>query len=130
MTGKMIKDVVIGVIGGEYSIDEGASKLSMNKLDFERLLNAWENAQQAWGKMLRIAIISEIKNGKTDEEIMENLGCSESELERNKRLLGRTLEAIREVKEGRKTPACGSCVAGVYISEFVKMMEQEEKRDE
>ena len=125
MTIQTIKDIIIDVIEGNCSIAEGAKALEMSVIDFERLLNAWEDAQQAWGRMLRIAIISEIKNGKTDDEIMENLSCSEAEVERNKRLLGRTLEVFEEVRAGKKTPGCGSCVARVYISDFMKMMEQE-----
>lgn len=125
MTIQTIKDVIIDVLEGNCSIDEGAEALEMSVIDFERLMNAWEDAQQAWGRMLRIAIISEIKRGKTDGEIMKNLGCSEKELERNRCLLGRTLDAIERVREGQQTPGCGSCVARVYISEFAKMMEQE-----
>lgn len=125
MTIQTIKDVIIDVIEGNCSIAEGAKTLEMSVIDFERLLNAWEDAQQAWGRMLRIAIISELKHGKTDEEIMADLGCSKVEVERDKRLLGRTLEVFEEVRAGKKTPGCGSCVARVYISEFVKMMEQE-----
>lgn len=125
MTIQTIKDIIIDVIDGNCSIAEGAKTLDMSAIDFERLLNAWEDAQQAWGRMLRIAIISEIKRGKTDGEIMKNLGCSEKELERNRCLLGRTLDAIERVREGQQTPGCGSCVARVYISEFAKMMEQE-----
>ena len=125
MTIQIIKDIIIDVIEGNCSIAKGAKALEMSVIDFERLLNAWEDAQQAWGRMLRIAIISELKNGKTAEEIIENLGCSKVEVERNERLLGRTLEVFEEVRAGKKTPGCGSCVARVYISEFVKMMEQE-----
>ena len=125
MTIQTIKDIIIDVTEGNCSIAKGAKALNMCVIDFERLLNSWEDAQQAWGRMLRIAIISEIKNGKTDDEIMENLGCSKTEVERDKLLLGRTLEVFEEVREGRKTPGCGSCIARVYISEFVKMMEQE-----
>lgn len=125
MTIQMIKEVIAKVLEGDCSIDEGAKALNMSLIDFERLLNAWEDAQQAWGRMLRIAIISELKNGKTDEEIIKNLGCSKVEVERNERLLGRTLEVFEEVRAGKKTPGCGSCVARVYISDFMKMMEQE-----
>ena len=125
MTIQMIKEVVTGVVDGKCSISEGAETLDMSAIDFERLLNNWEDAQQAWGRMLRIAIISEIKRGKTDDEIMKNLGCSEAEVGRNRRLLGRTLEVFKEVRAGKKTPGCGSCVARVYISEFSRMMEQE-----
>lgn len=130
MTTKMIKDVIAKVIGGDYSISEGAKALDMSLIDFERLLNNWEDAQQAWGKMLQVTIISEIKRGKTDEEIMENLGCSKEELERDKRRLERILGAINEVREGNKTLTCGSCIARVYISEFARMMEQEVKTHE
>ncbi len=130
MTSQMIKDVIAGVVGGDYSICEGASKLCMTILDFERLLNAWEDAQLAWDKMMRIAIISELKNGKTDEEIMNNLGCCETELERDKRRLERILGAIDEVQEGSKTLACGACIARVYISEFARMMEVEQNNGE
>lgn len=129
MTSKEIKEVVIDVVEGKCSISEGASKLSMSIIDFERLLNNWEQSHQYWGKMLQIAIISEIKNEKTDDEIMENLGCSEAEVGRNRRLLGRTMEAIEKVREGQQTPGCGSCIARMYISEFIKTMEQE-KTDE
>ena len=127
MTIQTIKDIIIDVIEGNCSIAEGAKALEMSVIDFERLLNAWEDAQQAWGRMLRIAIISEIKRGKTNEEIMANLGCSEAEVGRNRRLLGRTLEAIEKVREGQQTPGCGSCIARVYISELARMMEQEAK---
>lgn len=130
MTIQMIKEVVTGVVDGKCSISEGAETLDMSAIDFERLLNNWEDAQQSWGKMLRVAIISEIKNGKTDEEIMADLGCSEKELEHSKRRLERTLEVFEEVQEGRKTLGCGSCVARVYISEFARMMEQEAKTHE
>lgn len=130
MTIQTIKEVIINVIEGDCSIEEGAKTLEMSVIDFERLLNAWEDAQQAWGRMLQVAIISEIKNGKTDDEIMKNLGCSKAEVERNKRLLGRTLEVFEEVREGKKTPGCGSCVARVYISDFVKMMKQGETNEE
>lgn len=129
MTSQMIKDVIAGVIGGDCSINEGAKSLEMSLIDFERLLNSWEDAQQSWGKMMQIAIISEIKNGKTGDEIMKDLGCSESELERNKRRLERTLGAINEVREGNKTLACGSCIARVYISELARMMEQEARNE-
>ena len=129
MTSKMIKEVITNVIGGDCSIDEGAKTLNMSLIDFERLLNHWEDAQQAWDKMMRIAIISELKNGKTDEEIIENLGCCETELERDKRRLERTLGVINEVREGNKTLACGSCIARVYISEFARMMEQEARNE-
>ena len=125
MTIQTIKEVIINVIEGDCSIEEGAKTLEMSVIDFERLLNHWEDAQQSWGKMLRVAIINELKHGRTDEEIMADLGCGKAEVERDKRLLGRTLEVFEEVREGRKTPGCGSCVARVYISEFVKMMEQE-----
>lgn len=125
MTKSQITDTIMKVARGDITIDEGASELSMIIIDFERMMNAWEDAQQAWGKMQQIAIISELKNGKIDEEIMENLGCSESELERSKRIWRRTLGAIDEVREGSKTPGCASCIAGVYISEFARMMEQE-----
>ena len=125
MTSKMIKEVITNVIGGDCSIDEGAKALEMSLIDFERLLNSWEDAQQSWGRMMQIAIISEIKRGKTDEEIMENLGCSKEELERDKRRLERILGAINEVREGNKTLTCGSCIARVYISEFARMMEEE-----
>lgn len=130
MTIQTIKEVVINIIEGNCSIDEGAKALCMSLIDFERLLNAWEDAQQAWGRMLRIAIISEIKNGKTDDEIMENLDCSEKELEHSKRRLERTLGAFDDVREGNKTLACGSCIARVYISEFARMMEQEKNNGE
>lgn len=124
MTIQMIKEVVTGVVDGKCSISEGAETLDMSAIDFERLLNNWEDAQQSWGKMLRVAIISEIKNGKTDEKIMADLGCNKAEVERNKCLLGRTSEVFEEVRAGRKTPGCGSCIARVYISEFARMMEQ------
>ena len=130
MTIQTIKEVIINVLEGNCSITKGAKTLEMSVIDFERLLNAWEDAQQAWGRMLQVAIISEIKNGKTDDEIMKNLGCSKAEVERNKRLLGRTLEVFEEVREGKKTPGCGSCVARVYISDFVKMMKQGETNEE
>lgn len=125
MTIQTIKDIIIDVIDGNCSIAEGAKTLGMSVIDFERLMNSWEDAQQAWGRMLRIAIISEIKRGKTNEEIMANLGCSEAEVGRNRRLLGRTLEAIEKVREGQQTPGCGSCIARVYVSELARMMEQE-----
>lgn len=124
MTIQMIKEVVTGVVDGKCSISEGAETLDMSAIDFERLLNNWEDAQQSWGKMLRVAIISEIKNGKTDEEIMADLCCGEIEIKHSKRRLERTLGAINEVREGNKTFACGSCIARVYISEFARMMEQ------
>lgn len=127
MTIQTIKEVIINVLEGDCSIAEGAKALNMPVIDFERLLNAWEDAQQAWGRMLRIAIISELKHGKTDEEIIETLGCSEEELERDKRRLARILGAIDEVQEGSKTLACGSCIARVYISEFSRMMDEERK---
>lgn len=130
MTIQMIKDVIAKMLGGDCSIDEGAKALDMSLIDFERLLNAWEDAQQAWGKMLQVAIINELKRGKTDEEIMENLGCGEEELERDKRRLERIRGVMDDVREGNKTLACGSCVARVYISEFAKMMEQEVKTHE
>lgn len=129
MTSKMIKEVITNVIGGDCSIDEGAKALEMSLIDFERLLNSWEDAQQSWGKMMQIAIISELKNGKTDEEIIENLGCSEEELERDKRRLARILGAIDDVREGSKTLACGSCIARVYISELVRMMDEEARNE-
>ena len=125
MTIQTIKGVIIDMIEGNCSIAEGAKTLEMSVINFERLLNAWEDAQQAWGRMLQVAIISEIKRGKTDDEIMADLGCSEKELEHGKRRLERTLEAIEKVREGQQTPGCGSCVARVYISDFMKMMEQE-----
>lgn len=127
MTSNEITDAIMEVARGNCSVNEGAKSLCMSVIDFERMMNAWEKSQQYWDKMREIAIISEIKNGKTDEEIMESLGCSESEIERDKRLLGRTLQAFKEVREGRKAPGCGSCVAGVYISEFMKMMAVEEQ---
>lgn len=130
MTNKMITDVIMGVARGNCSVSESAKALNMPIIDFERMMNAWEQSQQYWDKMREIAIISEIKNGKTDKEIMEDMRCSESELERGKRLLGRTLGAFEEVKEKRKTPGCGSCVAGVYISEFMKMLEHEKTNEE
>ena len=125
MTKSQITDTIMKVARGDITIDEGASELSMIIIDFERMMNAWEDAQQAWGKMQQIAIISELKNGKTDEEIMEEFDCDESELERSKRTWRRALGAIDEVREGSKTPGCASCIAGVYISEFARMMEQE-----
>ena len=70
MTIQMIKEVVTGVVEGKCSISEGAETLNMSLIDFERLLNNWEDAQQAWSKMLQIAIISEMRGGRTDEEIM------------------------------------------------------------
>ena len=130
MTIQTIKEVIAKVLEGDCSIDEGAKSLEMSLIDFERLLNAWEDAQQAWGKMVQVAIISEIKRGKTDEEIMEDLGCGEKELEHSKRRLERTLGAINEVREGNKTLACGSCIARVYISELARMMEPEGKTHE
>ena len=72
MTIQTIKEVIINVIEGDCSIEEGAKTLEMSVIDFERLLNAWEDAQQAWGRMLQVAIISEIKNGKTDDETGRN----------------------------------------------------------
>lgn len=128
MTIQMIKDVISNVIGCDCSIDEGAKALNMSLIDFERLLNHWEDAQQAWGKMLQVAIINELKHGKTDEEIIDNLGCGEEELERDKRRLERIRGAITDVREGNKTLACGSCIARVYISEFARMMEQKEAK--
>jgi len=102
----------------------------MSAIDFERLLNAWEDAQQSWGKMMQIAIISEMRRGRTDEEIMVDLCCTEMEIKYCKRRLERTLGAINEVREGNKTLACGSCIARVYISEFARMIEQEVKTHE
>lgn len=130
MTIQMIKEVITGVVEGKCSISEGAETLNMSLIDFERLLNNWEDAQQAWSKMLQIAIISEMRGGRTDEEIMADMCCSEKELEHSKRRLERTLGAIDEVREGNKTLGCGSCIARVYISEFAKMMEQEVKTHE
>ena len=130
MTTKMIKDVIAKVIGGDYSISEGAKALDMSLIDFERLLNNWEDAQQAWSKMLQIAIISEMRGGRTDEEIMADMCCGEMEIEYSKRRLERTLGAINDVREGNKTLTCGSCIARVYISEFARMMEQEVKTHE
>ena len=130
MTTKMIKDVIAKVIGGDYSINEGAKALDMSLIDFERLLNNWEDAQQAWSKMLQIAIISEMRGGRTDEEIMADMCCGEMEIEYSKRRLERTLGAINDVREGNKTLTCGSCIARVYISEFARMMEQEVKTHE
>ena len=130
MTIQTIKEVIINVIEGDCSIEEGAKTLEMSVIDFERLLNHWEDAQQSWGKMLRVAIINELKHGRTDKEIMADLGCGKAEVERDKRLLGRTLEVFEEVREGRKTPGCGSCIARMYISEFAKMMEQEKNNGE
>lgn len=124
MTKDQISETIMQVARGDISINEGAKLLSMTLIDFERLMNFWEDAQQAWDKMMGIAIISELKRGKTDEEIKENFDCSEGEIERDKRLLRRTLGAIDEVREGSKTPGCASCIAGVYISEFARMMEE------
>lgn len=130
MTIQMIKEVVTGVVEGKCSISEGAETLNMSLIDFERLLNNWEDAQQAWSKMLQIAIISEMRGGRTDEEIMADMCCGEMEIEYSKRRLERTLGAINDVREGNKTLTCGSCVARVYISEFARMMEQEVKTHE
>lgn len=130
MTIQMIKEVITGVVEGTCSISEGAETLDMSVIDFERLLNNWEDAQQAWGKMMQIAIISEMRRGRTDEEIMEDLCCAEMETKHSKRRLERTLEAINDVREGNKTLTCGSCIARVYISEFARMMEQEVKTHE
>ena len=126
MTSQMIKEVVTGVVDGKCSISEGVETLNMSAIDFERLLNNWEDAQQAWGKMMQIAIISEMRRGRTDEEIMVDLCCTEMEIKHCKRRLERTLGAINEVREGNKTLACGSCIARVYISELARMMEQQE----
>lgn len=128
MTIQMIKDVIAKMLEGDCSIDEGAKSLDMSVIDFERLLNNWEDAQQAWGKMMQIAIISEMRRGRTDEEIMADLGCGEMEIKHSKRRLERTLGAINKVREGSKTLACGSCIARVYISEFARMMEQQEAK--
>lgn len=127
MTIQMIKEVIAKVLEGGYSIDEGAKALDMSLIDFERLLNAWEDAQQSWNKMVQIAIISEMRRGKTDEEIMVDLCCTEMEIKHCKRRLEHTLGAIDDVREGNKTLACGSCIARVYISELARMMEQEAK---
>ncbi|MBQ4543409.1 MAG: hypothetical protein IJA19_04480 [Clostridia bacterium] len=124
MTSQMIKEVIAKMLEGGYSIDEGAKALDMSLIDFERLLNAWEDAQQSWNKMVQIAIVSEMRRGRTDEEIMADLCCGEIEIKHSKRRLERTLGAINEVREGNKTFACGSCIARVYISEFARMMEQ------
>lgn len=125
MTSNEISHAIMEVARGNCSVSVSARSLNMSVIDFERMMDAWEKSQQYWDKMREIAIISEMKHGKTDEEIMKDLKCSESEIERDRRLLGRTLQVFEEVREGRKTPGCGSCVAGVYISEFMKMMEQE-----
>lgn len=129
MPSNEITDAIMEVARGNCSVSEGAKSLNMSVIDFERMMNAWEKSQQYWDKMREIAIISEIKNGKTGDEIMKDLGCSESELERNKRRLERTLGAINEVREGNKTLACGSCIARVYISELARMMEQEKNEE-
>ena len=130
MTSNEITDAIMAVARGNCSVNEGAKALNMSVIDFERLMNSWEDAQIAWNKMIQVAIISELKHEKTDDEIMKNLGCSKAEVERNKRLLGRTLEVLEEVRAGKKIPGCGSCVARVYISEFVKMMKQGETNGE
>ena len=130
MTSQMIKEVIAKVVEGKCSISEGAKTLNMSAIDFERLLNNWEDAQQSWNKMVQIAIISEMRRGKTDEEIMVDLCCTEMEIKHCKRRLEHTLGAINDVREGNKTLGCGSCIARAYISEFARMMEQEVKTHE
>ena len=125
----MIKEQIAGIImkvmRGDISLGEGASTLSMSSIDFERIMNAWEDVQDAWNKIYEIAIINDLKNEKTDEEIIKNWGCSEEELERCRRRYGRIMWAIDEVREGNKAPGCGAVVAGAYTSEFVRMLEAE-----
>ena len=125
MTKEQITDEIMRVVRGDASISEGASVLSMSVIDFGRMMNAWEDVQDGWNKVYEIAVISELKNNKTDEEIIQNLGCSAAELERCKRRYGRTLWAIDEVHKGNKAPGCGAVIAGAYVSEFLRMLEQE-----
>lgn len=127
MTNKEITDAIMGVARGEITISEGASKLCMLEIDFERMMNAWEDAQIAWDKMLQIAIVSELKNGKTDQTIIEALNCSKSEVERAEKRWKKTQQIFEEVREKTKTPTCGSCIARVYISELARMMEQQQE---
>lgn len=125
MTKEHITNEIMRVVRGDASISEGASVLSMSVIDFGRMMNAWEDVQDGWNKVYEIAVISELKNNKTDEEIIQRLGCSEAELERCKRRYGRTVWAIDEVRKGNKAPGCGAVIVGAYVSEFVRMLEQE-----